>query len=49
MVDNRDVKMGIGGEGVGIGGERGHMRLERKGQFVEHNISGDVTTTRGDM
>jgi len=40
--------MGIGGEGVGVGGESGQRRLKRKGGFIEH-ISGDVNTTRGDM
>jgi len=41
--------MGIDGEGVGVGGERGQRRQERKGGFIKHNILGDVNTTRGDM
>ena len=50
MEGNRDVEMGIGGEGVRVGREReDKRRLERKGRFVEHNIPGDVNTTRGDM
>ena len=49
MEGNRDVEMGISGEGVGVGGERGQRRLKRKGGFVKHNISGDVNTTRENM
>jgi len=49
MEGNRDVEMGIDGEGVGVGGEREQRRLERKGGFVEQNIQGDVNTTRGGM
>ena len=49
MEGNKDVEMWIGGEGVGVGGERGQRRLERKGRFVEHNIPGDVNTTGGDI
>jgi len=49
MECNRDMKMGIGGEGVGAGGESGQRRLERKGGLVEHNIPGDVNKTRGDI
>ena len=48
MKCNRDVEMEIGGEGVGVGGER-KGRGEWKGRFVEHNIPRDVNTTRGDM
>ena len=42
MEGNRDVEIGISGEGVGVGGERerGQRRLERKGRFVKHNIPG---------
>ena len=49
MKGNRDVEMGISGEGVGAGGERGQRGLERKGGFMEYNILGDVNMTRGDM
>jgi len=49
MEGNIDVKMGIGGEDVGVCGERGHRRLERKGGFIEYNIPRDVNTTRRDM
>jgi len=34
MKDNRDMEIGIGSEGVGVGGERGQRRLERKEGFV---------------
>jgi len=47
--DNRDVEMGIDSEAVRVGGERGQRRLERKERFVEHNILGDINTTRGGM
>ena len=49
MEGNRGMEMGIGGEGVGVGGEGGQRRMKRKGKFVEHNIPRDVNTTRGDM
>ena len=51
MESNRDVEMGIDGESVRVDGERerGQRRLERKERLVEHNISGNVNTTRWDM
>ena len=49
MKGNKNVKMGIGGEGVKVGEEKRQRRLERKGELVEHNILRDVNTTRGDM
>jgi len=41
--------MGIGGEGVGVGEERGQRRLEKKRRFVKHNISRDINMTGGDI
>ena len=48
MEDNRAVKMGIDGEGGGVGGERTD-ETGRIGGFVEHNIPGDVNLTKGDI
>ena len=51
MEGNRGMEMRIGGESVRVGGERegGQRRLKRKRRFIEHNISADVNTTKGDM
>ena len=49
MEGNRDMEMGISGEGVRAGGERGQRGLERKGGFIKYNIPRDVNTTRGHM
>ena len=52
MEGNRDVKMGISGEGVGVGGERERERIEETGK--ERKIRrtqhpGRCKTTRGNM
>ena len=44
---NRDMEMEIGGEDVGVGGERGQRRLERKGGLIEYNILRDVNRLDG--
>jgi len=49
MEDNRSAEMGIGGEGVGVGGER-EGREEWKGKEDSSNTTSRyVNTTRGDM
>ena len=49
MEGNKAEEIGIGGKGVGAGGERGQRGLERKGGVIEYNILRDANTIRGDM